>query len=324
MNAKDGRCYDGCPVNFISWNVKSLNHPVKYRKIFAHLKRSKIDIAFLQETHIRVSDRSRLHRGWVGQVYQPNLHSKSRGVAIMISKNVSFMATEVHTDPAGRCVIVVGRLYTLPVILACIYGPNGDDPNFFTSLFSHMPNMATHHLILGGDTNCVLSPFLDRSISKKAPLSKSAHAIQLFLETYGVVDVWRFYNPTSRAYSFYSPVHKTFSRIDHFFIDKRILHSTKNCDYGAIVISDHGPLSMKLQIPNIKQGHRQWRLNPLLLSEEEFNNFILTEIKTFLDINQTPGMPASIVWESLKAYLRGQVISYCANKKRTTSEYITK
>lgn len=25
--------YDGCPINFISWNVKSLNHPVKFKKI---------------------------------------------------------------------------------------------------------------------------------------------------------------------------------------------------------------------------------------------------------------------------------------------------
>lgn len=31
-------------------------------------------------------------------------------------------------------------------------------------------------------------------------------------------------------------------------------------------------------------------------------------------------MPLSTVWESLKAYLRGQIISYCANKKRRSSE----
>lgn len=31
-------------------------------------------------------------------------------------------------------------------------------------------------------------------------------------------------------------------------------------------------------------------------------------------------MPFSTVWESLKAYLRGQIISYCANKKRRSYE----
>jgi len=184
--------------------------------------------------------------------------------------------------------------------------------------------MSSHHLILGGDINCALSPLLDRSVFRSAPLSKSAKAIQLFLKTYGIADVWRFRNPDSRAYSFYSPVHKTYSRIDYFFLDKRILHLTKECDYGAMVISDHGPLSMKMSIPDTQSSYRSWRLNPLLLSEDEFTEFISSEIKIFLDINQTPGMSSSTVWESLKAYLRGQIISYCANKKRASTERIKK
>lgn len=133
--------YDGCPINFISWNVKSLNHPVKFKKIFSHLKQLSADIAFLQETHIRSCDSARLGRGWAGQVYQSNFCSKARGVAIMISKSVQFTESHVQTDSAGRYVIVVGKLYLLPVILACIYAPNWDDPSFFTNFFSHLPNM---------------------------------------------------------------------------------------------------------------------------------------------------------------------------------------
>lgn len=118
-----GRC-DVCLVSFVSWNVKSLNHPVKFKKIFSHLKQLKADIAFLQETHIRLIDRHRLNRGWSGQIYQSNFHSKARGVAIMISKNIPFIVSGVQTDSAGRYIIVIGKLYSLPVILACIYGPN--------------------------------------------------------------------------------------------------------------------------------------------------------------------------------------------------------
>lgn len=29
---------NGCSVKLVSWNVKSLNHPVKRKKVFAHLK----------------------------------------------------------------------------------------------------------------------------------------------------------------------------------------------------------------------------------------------------------------------------------------------
>lgn len=91
-----------------------------------------------------------------------------------------------------------------------------------------------------------------------------------------------------------------------------------------MVISDHGPLIMKLCIPNTQSTYRPWWFNPLPLSEDEFTKFISSEIKMFLEFNQTPGMSPSTVWESLKAYLRGQIISYCANKKRASTECIKK
>ncbi len=227
--------------------------------------------------------------------------------------------TSVEADPLGRYVIVVGQLYSLPVILANIYATNWDNPVFFSNLFSRLPNMTSHHLILGGDTNCILSPVLDRSSPKNTSLSKSACSINLFLKSYGIADIWRFRNPTSREYSFFSPVHKTYSRIDNFFLDKRLLPLVTKCDYGTIVTSDHGPLIMKMCIPNIQSSYRPWRLNSLLLSEEAFTKFISSEITSFLEINQTPGMSSLTIWESLKAYLRDQIISYCANKNKNNS-----
>ena len=70
------------------------------------------------------------------------------------------------SDPMGRYIIVVGRLYGFPVILANIYAPNWDDHTFFNNTFSQIPNMDSSYLILGGDTNCVLYPNFDRSSSK--------------------------------------------------------------------------------------------------------------------------------------------------------------
>lgn len=39
-------------------------------------------------------------------------------------------------------------------------------------------------MILGGDMNCVMSSYLDRSSVKTAIPSKSADAFKLFLDTY--------------------------------------------------------------------------------------------------------------------------------------------
>ena len=50
------------PTTFVSWNVKGLNHPVKRSKVFAHLKKLKADIVYLQETHLCQRDHTRLER----------------------------------------------------------------------------------------------------------------------------------------------------------------------------------------------------------------------------------------------------------------------
>lgn len=226
----------GNQVTFVSWNVKSLNHPVKRKKVLSHLNQLNAGIAFLQETHLTTFDHFRLRGGWVGQFYHSNFHSKSRGAAILINKSVPFVMTSVEADSAGRYVIVVGKLDSTLVILANLYAPNWDDSTFFTRFFSRLPNMDTHHLILGGDMNCVLSPTQDRSSPRTATLSKAAQAIKLFLDSYNIADTWRFRNPTRRSYSFYSPVHKTYSRIDNFFLDSGLLPMVKECEYQAIVI----------------------------------------------------------------------------------------
>lgn len=73
---------------------------------------------------------------------------------------------------------------------------------------------------------------------------------------------------------------------------------------------------MTLCIPISQANYHPWRLNTLLLADENFNKFISSEITSFLEINQTPGMSPLTVWESMKAYLRGQIISYSAQQRK--------
>lgn len=127
---------NGCLVNIVSWNVKSLNLPVKRKRVLTHLQQLKTDIAFLQETHLRISDHSRIKSRWIGQVFHSEFNSKVRGTAIVINRTLPFVASKVDADPAGRFIIVVGQLYGFPLILANVYAPNWDDPDFFSKVFS--------------------------------------------------------------------------------------------------------------------------------------------------------------------------------------------
>lgn len=170
----------------------------------------------LQETHVRNKDHFRIHRDWVGQVFHSKFVSKSRGAAILIHKNIHFNATNTISDRNGRYVMVVGKLFQLPVILVSIYAPNFDDHYFFERMFSSIPNLDSHHLILSGDYNLVMDPVLDRSSHSTSKLTKSAQTVRAFIDTHKLIDPWRFKNPSKREYSFFSSVHKSFSRIDFF------------------------------------------------------------------------------------------------------------
>ena len=150
-------------VNIISWNVKGLNHNVKRKKVLSHLQHLEVGIAMLQETHLRNRDHIRIHRDWVGQMFHSKFDGKSRGAAILIHKNIQFDATSTISDPNGRYVMVVGKLFQIPLIFVCIYAPNFDDHCFFERMFSSIPNLDSHHLILSGDYNLVMDPTWDRS-----------------------------------------------------------------------------------------------------------------------------------------------------------------
>lgn len=142
---------------------------------------------------------------------------------------MQFISSKVVADKDGCFVIVEGRLYNLPVVLVNVYAPNWDDPQFFMVwLFGCIPEAGTHHLILGGDFNTVLQPSLDHSKTQTDPLSKSALTIKTLCQSIGVVDPWRFKNSTLKEFSFFSAVHQTYSRIDFFLLDKKMLPQVKS------------------------------------------------------------------------------------------------
>lgn len=241
-SAQGQKCGDSSGIRFLSWNVKGLNSPIKRSKIFSHLKRLKSDVIFLQETHLRDRDHVRLRCPWVGNVFHSTFNSRARGVAILINKRVQFTPLKIMADKNGTYLIVVATLCNNPVLLVNVYAPNFDNPGFTDKLWSILPFLDTHLLILAGDLNCVIDPTLDRSNPRTLAQSSMSKSIPDFMSKNGFVDPWRFYNPSARTYSFYSQVHQSFSRIDYFFIDNSLIPKVTASDYHAIVISDHAPL----------------------------------------------------------------------------------
>lgn len=183
----------------------------------------------------------------------------------MVHKSVPFVSSSTILDPNGRYAIVTGHIHSTKLILANIYAPNWDDENFFRNLFSRIPDMSSHLLVLGGDFNCWLGS-LDRSSAKPTTPSKSSKIIRNFLQEFSVTDSWRFFNPTGREYSFFSPVHHTCTRIDYLFFEK---------------------------------------------------------IDLFIETNEAPNVSPSLLWETFKVYIRGQIMSYASYERKLRKKKIS-
>ena len=108
-------------TKLMSWNVRAINNPAKRSKVFSHLRDQGVEIVYLQETHLLNRDHLKLCRGGFYQVYHSDFNSKGRGVAILIHRNVQFVETTTIKDKHGRYVIVVGKLFNMPVVLAKWY-----------------------------------------------------------------------------------------------------------------------------------------------------------------------------------------------------------
>lgn len=148
-----------------NWKQRSFDDPIEARKcIIEHL-----------QTKSGGSN-------WIGQVYCSNFDHNSRGVDILLKKGMQFDEHKSIQDTNGRYIILIGRLCNTPVVLVNIYGPNWHSPQFYTDLVSALPNINTHKLIIAGDLNCFLDPFLDRSNPRRdSQLSKAATVISFFV-----------------------------------------------------------------------------------------------------------------------------------------------
>lgn len=292
----------GRDLQLISWNVKGLGSLVKRGNVFKHLKSLSADIIFLQETHIKTAMQHRLKCNWVSQIYQSPFTSHACGVAILFRKNIPFQVTSVNNDPLGRYLLVSGTINLFSLTLLNIYGPNTDETNFFRKVFDLLPDDSDSKILIAGDFNCCLDPFLDRSSTRPAPEIASVKLLNNLLKTRNLVDIWRIQHPSSKEYSFYSNVHKSYSRIDYFLTSSNLISQITDSKYHNILISDHSPLAISLNISLPKQTYT-WRFNPNLLMNDNFVKNTTSKFKDFIELNDNGEVSDVTLWETLKVVL---------------------
>ena len=306
---------DNTAIRMCSWNVHGIQGPVKRKKILSYLKQEKIQLAFIQETHLIDSEHSKLKRDWVGQVFYSSFTSKSRGVAILVHKTLPPPDVEVKADTLGRYVMVKGTLCGEPVSYLNVYAPPIRAPDFYTKVFSIFSEWIVESSVIAGDFNCCLNPRLDKSNRPVQFNTGQAQSLLGCCRDIHYVDIWRTLHPNDKSYTFYSKVHKSSSRIDYFFISEYALQKVLSCSIGNIFISDHAPLFLVLS-SRVQRPRAQWRFPNHLIKNPDFKQYFTEQFNYFITENNTPGVSPNLLWETAKAVIRGFTISFSANLKK--------
>ena len=166
----------------------------------------------------------------------------------------------------------------------------------------------------GGDLNVRLQPSLDTSKTYYTGEKKITKNINLMMNELGLSDVWRDLNPTKKDYSFFSHPHLVYSRLDYFLMFQRDIHRVTNCRIGIMDLSDHAPVYLNVTL-DMDKKNTVWRLNTGIL--EQMKHQIRSDIEQYFEENDNGEVSSQILWDACKVVLRGKIIGYCSNLKKT-------
>lgn len=286
-----------------------------------HLTKWQADICLLQETHATESETQKLKTPHFNQVFSSTYNPRKRGVSILINNRQPSIHNTTITDPEERYVIINASINSNNITIANIYGTHTDDPTLFHNFFSSLNSISNSTIIIGGDFNTVMNPILDKSNTRSnSRIWHSIETLQQYISDLGLSDSWRLKKPSSREYTYFSPVHQSCSRIDVFLTSNSTIPDISDLNIHPIIISDHAPVSFNLHNKQFKQPISRRRFNVSLLTDPDFNTYFTREWASFMEINDSPEISPSLLWETAKVVLRGKIISYSSHKKKKELE----
>ena len=303
----------------VSLNVNGLNHPIKRSKVMAKMKKEKNEIIFFQETHLSQVEHEKLKKfGYMNAYFSSFTGSSKRGVSILIHNSLNFESLKVIKDGEGRFVLVRCKIDNSLVTLFNVYFPPGENKNLLRKVFELIDTEAQGIIIFGGDVNMALNSQRDTT-SRKRTQTSQVKMFKGLLEEAGLMDIWRDLHPLERSYSHYSASHGVYARLDYIFIYNNDRHRIQECNIGAMDVSDHSPIYLKLHLDS-RPRKTIWRLNTGLLNNIMVAEEIKTEIKSYIENNDNGEVDPNILWDALKAVIRGKIIAISSVIKKTKEQ----
>ena len=301
-------------TSFYTYNVRGIQDDNKRAQVFHYLHKKGPEVVFLQETHSTPKVARYWASQWGGKIYYAHGTSNSRGVAILLKKNVPIEVHNVDLSEEGRYIILYTTFKGHKVALVNVYAPNEDAPNFFRKVFQRIANFqAADFLVITGDMNLAIDPLVDR-LGSIANNNLARDRLISELEGLEMVDIWRTLKPDINGYTWRRNNPKSFSRLDYYFITESAMQFIEDIQIVPGFKTDHSIVKLTWNIDEIKRGPGYWKLNTSLLKDVEYIDKVRKLIQ--VEIAGSNHLPVKTRWEMLKMAVKGTTIQYASFKKR--------
>ena len=162
-------------------------------------------------------------KGWK-KIFHTNGDQKKAKVAILISDKIDFEIKAVKRDKEGHYIMIKGSIQKRDITIINIYALNIGAPQYVRQMLTSKKGEINSNTIIVGGINTPLTP-LDRSTKQK--ISKKTQALNDTMDQLDLTDIYRAFHPKTMNFTYFSSVHRTFSRIDHILGHKSSLGKFK-------------------------------------------------------------------------------------------------
>ena len=300
--------------NIVSLNSRGLADKLKRKEILTWLDQKYAKIILLQETHPISDSESDWKAQWAGNIMSHGT-SNSRGTCILIHESVPITLHKYITDPNGRYVILDVEIDGLRVTLGSIYGPNEDNPEFYTEAIQHIESIPNDNRIIGGDYNLVLDLEKDKKGGRRTTNKKSQILINNWMEETDLIDIWRFQHPDSRVFTWHRKrPYPIFCRLDFFLVSYGITENIETSNISPGYKSDHSLISINFIPIMCERGKGFWKLNCSHLKDLDYVKLMKETITDTINMNKNAN--PNLLWDVVKMTVRGESIKYGSKIKK--------
>ena len=199
--------------------------------------------------------------------------------------------------------MIKGSVHEEDITIVNINVPNIEAPQYIRQTLTEIKREIDSNTIII-DFNTQLTP---RDRSSKQKINMETQVLNDTLDEMDLIDIFRTFHPNAEEYTFFSSAHVTFSGIDNILGHKSSLSKFKKIEIIPNIFSDHSTMRLDINYKKKKtvRNINTWRLTNTFLNNQQVNEEIKREIKTFLETNDNEKMTTQNLWDATKAIQEG-------------------